>query len=141
MKKENEEKKEIDIITGEELDRVLQKVDRKIKVKKSLENEKIVMEEAFKVHPEFKRYMDVLSQIEKVQKDIDEIKPILVTNMEVYEQSKFVGKNVTIVLKKSTEVRNIPIDAFIDRFGIDSEEYKNLVKVTKRKGSITISEK
>lgn len=137
---ENKEKDVELITTGEELEKALQKVDRKIKVKKSLENEKIVFEETFKTHPEFKRYMEVLEQIQKAQDDIDALKPLLVANMEAYEQSKFEGKNVIITLKKSTQVRNISIDDFVKEFGIDSPEYKKLVKTTNRKGSVTIKE-
>lgn len=134
--KENESK----VVTGEELDKALQKIDRKVKVKKSLENEKVVLEETFKTHPEFMRYMEVLEQIKKAQEDIDELKPMLAINMETYEQSKYTGKNVVITLKKSTQVRSISVDDFVQEFSVGSEMYNKLVKFTNRKGSVTIKE-
>ena len=110
-------------------------------MKKSLENERIVLEEKFRTNPEFSRYMEVIDLIKKTQEDIDALKPLLVTNMQVYEQSKFDGKNVIITLKKATQVRSVAIEDFVAMFDANSTEYKKLVKVTNRKGSITIKEK
>lgn len=120
------------------LNETYQKTDELFAKQKRLEKEKEAFEILFEQDENFKKYFNILNELNSINKDIDNRKSLLYDAMLLGEEQEYKGNNVNIKLKKPYFKREFNSEAFYEDFDPKSRMYKKYVTEKEVKGNIII---